>query len=124
MLRPWPHDRDERPRRLHPRLLAVPHAPEIQLHVADEATQLRERTEEELGQPGPPPPFWAFAWAGGQALARYLLNHPKTVAGRRVLDFASGSASSPLPRRGRAQPRWRPAISTLSRSKPSPSTLP
>jgi predicted nicotinamide N-methyase len=91
MLRPWPHDRDERPRRLHPRLLAVPHAPEIRLHVADEATQLWQRTEEELGQLGLPPPFWAFAWAGGQALARYLVDHPKTVAGRRVLDFASGS---------------------------------
>jgi predicted nicotinamide N-methyase len=69
----------------------VPHAPELRLHVADEATALWERTEEELGAMGLPPPFWAFAWAGGQALARYVLDHPGTVAGARVLDFASGS---------------------------------
>ncbi len=49
------------------------------------------KTEEELGALGLPPPFWAFAWAGGQALARYVLDHPGVVAGRRVLDFASGS---------------------------------
>ncbi len=73
------------------RLRPVPHAPEIALHVADEATELWQRTEEELGRMGLPPPFWAFAWAGGQALARYVLDHPDAVAGRRVLDFASGS---------------------------------
>jgi len=73
------------------RLRPVPHAPEIVLHVADEATALWSRTEEELGAIGLPPPFWAFAWAGGQALARYVLDHPGTVAGRRVLDFAAGS---------------------------------
>jgi predicted nicotinamide N-methyase len=73
------------------RLLPVPHAPEIRLHVAEEATELWQRTEDELGEMGLPPPFWAFAWAGGQALARYVLDHPDTVAGRRVLDFASGS---------------------------------
>jgi predicted nicotinamide N-methyase len=72
-------------------LLPVPYAPEIRLHVADEATELWQRTEEELGEIGLPPPFWAFAWAGGQALARYVLDNPETVAGRRVLDFASGS---------------------------------
>ena len=59
--------------------------------VADEATALWQKTEEELGAIGLPPPFWAFAWAGGQALARYVLDHPETVRGRRVLDFASGS---------------------------------
>jgi predicted nicotinamide N-methyase len=48
-------------------------------------------TEEQLGELGLPPPFWAFAWAGGQALARYVLDHPETVLGRRVLDVASGS---------------------------------
>jgi predicted nicotinamide N-methyase len=69
----------------------VPHAPEIHLHVADEATELWQRTEEELGAIGLPPPFWAFAWAGGQALARYVLDNPETVRRRRVLDFASGS---------------------------------
>ncbi len=73
------------------RLRPVPHAPEIVLHVADEATELWQKTEEELGEIGLPPPFWAFAWAGGQALARYILDHPETVLGRRVLDFASGS---------------------------------
>jgi predicted nicotinamide N-methyase len=77
--------------RAHTRPRPVPHAPEIQLHVADEATELWHKTEEELGEVGLPPPFWAFAWAGGQALARYLLDHPRMVAGRRVLDFAAGS---------------------------------
>ncbi len=72
-------------------LLPVPHAPEIRLHVAQEATELWQKTEDELATIGLPPPFWAFAWAGGQALARYLLDHPELVAGRRVLDFASGS---------------------------------
>ncbi|GLS54529.1 50S ribosomal protein L11 methyltransferase [Methylobacterium gregans] len=69
----------------------MPHAPEIRLHVADEATALWQKTEEELEAIGLPPPFWAFAWAGGQALARYLLDNPDLCAGARVLDFASGS---------------------------------
>jgi predicted nicotinamide N-methyase len=73
------------------RLLRVPHAPEIQLYLADEAVELWKRTEEELAEMGLPPPFWAFAWAGGQALARYVLDHPEQVRGRYVLDFASGS---------------------------------
>jgi len=77
--------------RAQTRLLPVPHAPEISLHVADVATELWTKTEEELGEIGLPPPFWAFAWAGGQALARYVLDHPETVRGRRVLDFAAGS---------------------------------
>jgi len=77
--------------RAHTRLWAPPHVPEIVLHLADEATDLWEKTEEELGALGVPPPFWAFAWAGGQALARYLLDHPGTVAGQSVHDFASGS---------------------------------
>lgn len=77
--------------RAETRLLPVPHAPEILLHVADEATELWQKTEEELGEIGLAPPFWAFAWAGGQALARYILDHPETVRGKRVLDFASGS---------------------------------
>ncbi len=68
-----------------------PHVPEIVLHLADEAHDLWRRTEEELAEIGLPPPFWAFAWAGGQGLARYLLDHPETVRGRNVLDFASGS---------------------------------
>jgi predicted nicotinamide N-methyase len=73
------------------RLLPVPHAAEISLHVADEATPLWRKTEEELGEIGLPPPFWAFAWAGGQALARHVLDHAELVRGKRVLDFASGS---------------------------------
>jgi predicted nicotinamide N-methyase len=77
--------------RAQTRLTLVPHAPEIALHVADEATALWSKTEEELGEIGLPPPFWAFAWAGGQALARYILDHRETVAGKTVLDFASGS---------------------------------
>jgi predicted nicotinamide N-methyase len=77
--------------RANTRLMAVPHAPEIRLHLADEATALWAKTEEELGAIGLPPPFWAFAWAGGQALARYLLDHPHVVQGKRVLDVASGS---------------------------------
>jgi predicted nicotinamide N-methyase len=72
-------------------LLPVPHVPEIRLRLAHEAIALWQRTEEDLDRMGLPPPFWAFAWAGGQALARYVLDHPETVAGRRVLDFASGS---------------------------------
>ncbi len=75
----------------HTRLLPVPHAPRIRLHLADEATELWEKTEEDLGTIGLPPPFWAFAWAGGQALARYVLDHPDIVRGRRVVDIASGS---------------------------------
>jgi predicted nicotinamide N-methyase len=77
--------------RAQTRLLPTPHAPEISLHLADEATELWQKTEEELGEIGLPPPFWAFAWAGGQALARYILDHPECVAGKKVLDFASGS---------------------------------
>ena len=72
-------------------LMAPPHVPEIRLHLASEAHDLWLKTEEELEEIGLPPPFWAFAWAGGQGLARYVLDHPDTVAGKRVLDFASGS---------------------------------
>lgn len=73
------------------RLQPVPHVPEIRLHVAHEAMELWQKTEEELEAIGLPPPFWAFAWAGGQALARYLLDNPGVVTGCHVLDFASGS---------------------------------
>lgn len=69
----------------------MPHAPEISLWLADEVTPIWRLTEEELGEMGLPPPFWAFAWSGGQGLARWLLDHPAEVAGRRVLDFATGS---------------------------------
>jgi predicted nicotinamide N-methyase len=72
-------------------LLNPPHVPEIGLHLADDAHDLWHRTEEELAAIGLPPPFWAFAWAGGQGLARYVLDHPESVRGKTVLDFASGS---------------------------------
>ncbi|MEZ2129891.1 MULTISPECIES: methyltransferase [unclassified Sinorhizobium] len=72
-------------------IMAPPHVPEIRLHLASEAHELWLKTEEELEEIGLPPPFWAFAWAGGQGLARYVLDHPETVAGKRILDFASGS---------------------------------
>ncbi len=73
------------------RLQAPPLVPEIRLRLADEAMDLWQATEADLGQAGLPPPFWAFAWAGGQALARYVLDHPEIVRGARVLDFAAGS---------------------------------
>lgn len=72
-------------------LTSPPHVPEIRLHLASEAHDLWLKTEEDLEEIGLPPPFWAFAWAGGQGLARYILDHPETVAGKEVLDFASGS---------------------------------
>jgi len=68
-----------------------PLAPEIRLHLATEITPIWQATEESLARGAVPPPFWAFAWAGGQALARYLLDHSDEVAGRFVLDFAAGS---------------------------------
>jgi predicted nicotinamide N-methyase len=77
--------------RANTRLLPVPLVPEITLHLADEAVPLWTKTEDELGEAGLPPPFWAFAWAGGQALARYVLDHPETVKDLNVLDLASGS---------------------------------
>jgi predicted nicotinamide N-methyase len=68
-----------------------PLVPEIRLHLATEVTPIWQATEESLARFGTPPPFWAFAWAGGQALARYILDHPDTVAGKEVLDICSGS---------------------------------
>lgn len=65
--------------------------PEIRLHLADTALELWQMTEDELESIGLPPPYWAFAWAGGQALARYILDHPETARGKTALDFASGS---------------------------------
>ena len=73
------------------RQLQPPLVPELRLWLADEAVPIWRKTEEELGEMGLPPPFWAFAWAGGQALARHVLDNPALVRGLRVLDFASGS---------------------------------
>ncbi|QCM11138.1 methyltransferase [Agrobacterium tumefaciens] len=72
-------------------IMHPPHVPELRLHLASEAHELWLKTEEELEEIGLPPPFWAFAWAGGQGLARYVLDHPESVSGKRVVDFASGS---------------------------------
>ena len=77
--------------RAHTRLAVVPLVPEISLHVAADAFDLWQHTEQQAGQEQLPPPFWGFPWAGGQALARYVLDHPGTVRGRTVLDIASGS---------------------------------
>lgn len=76
--------------RAHTRLSPVPLVPEILLHQAEEAIALWERTET-AGAGQQPPPFWGFAWAGGQALARYVLDNPALVTGREVLDLAAGS---------------------------------
>ena len=70
---------------------APPLVPEIKLHLASEVVPLWRATEEELAASGLPPPYWAFAWAGGQALGRYLLDHPEMVRGKRVLDIGAGS---------------------------------
>jgi len=77
--------------RLNTALVAPPLVPEVCLHLATEVVPLWRKTEEELEAMGLPPPYWAFAWAGGQALARYVLDNPDEVAGKRVLDFGAGS---------------------------------
>ncbi len=99
----WPdledhHDRSAWARRATPeiirtgtRLRPVPLIPDIRLHQASDPISLWQRTELTSGRTGLDPPFWAFAWAGGLALARYLLDHPETVRGRRAIDIASGS---------------------------------
>ena len=72
-------------------ITAPPLVPEIRLHLATEITPIWQATEDTLARSGLPPPFWAFAWAGGQALARYLIDHSAEVTGRSVLDFGAGS---------------------------------
>jgi predicted nicotinamide N-methyase len=72
-------------------LIAPPLVPEIMLYLATEVEPIWRKTEEELTREGVPPPYWAFAWAGGQALARYVLDNPGSVRGKRVLDVGSGS---------------------------------
>ncbi|MGA3399897.1 MAG: 50S ribosomal protein L11 methyltransferase [Acetobacteraceae bacterium] len=74
----------------HTVLGCAPLVPEITLHLASEITPIWQATEDWLAAGNVDPPFWAFAWPGGQALARHVLDHPATVAGRRVLDFAAG----------------------------------
>jgi predicted nicotinamide N-methyase len=75
---------------------APPLVPEINLHLATEITPIWEATEATLTQMNLPPPYWAFAWAGGQALTRFLIDHPDWVMGKRVLDFAAGSGLSAI----------------------------
>jgi len=77
--------------RANTNVLAPPLVPEVLLHLAHEAIPIWEKTEEELGALGLPPPFWAFAWAGGQALARHVLDNPELVRGKSVIDLAAGS---------------------------------
>jgi predicted nicotinamide N-methyase len=77
--------------RANAELMSPPLVPEIRLYLATEVVPLWRRTEEELEQMGVTPPYWAFAWAGGQALARYILDHPDAVRGKSVLDFGAGS---------------------------------
>ena len=69
----------------------APLVPELTVHLATHITPLWEATENLLRETDMPPPFWAFTWPGGQALARYILDHPEVVAGRRVLDFGAGN---------------------------------
>lgn len=69
---------------------SAPLVPEIVLHLASEITPIWHATEAWLAERNLAPPFWAFAWPGGQALARHILDNPALVAGKRVLDFAAG----------------------------------
>lgn len=77
--------------RANTRLMSPPLVPEIVLHLAEESVPIWLKTEEELGELNVPPPYWAFAWAGGQALARYILDNRSLFQGRRVLDLGAGS---------------------------------
>jgi predicted nicotinamide N-methyase len=77
-------------------IAAPPLVPEIKLHLATEITPIWEATEATLTGMNLPPPYWAFAWAGGQALTRFLIDHPDWVQGKRVLDFAAGSGLSAI----------------------------
>ncbi|HZT50471.1 MAG TPA: 50S ribosomal protein L11 methyltransferase [Stellaceae bacterium] len=77
--------------RVHTAIATAPLVPEIPLHLATEITPLWQATEATLHRTQLPPPYWAFAWAGGQALARHILDNPALVAGRSALDFGAGS---------------------------------
>src|SRR5689334_25077400 len=100
-------------------VLAPPLVPEVALHLAHEAVPMWQKTEEELGAIGLPPPYWAFAWAGGPALARYVLDHRDIVAGKRVLDLAAGSGLVAI-----AAAKAGPAPGIAPRLHPVPETAP
>ncbi|MDP2309954.1 MAG: 50S ribosomal protein L11 methyltransferase [Pseudomonadota bacterium] len=76
--------------RAHTRLQVPPLVPEMRLFLADELTPLWQATEDTLGKKGLEPPFWAFAWPGSQGMARWILDNPQEVAGKRVLDIGAG----------------------------------
>jgi predicted nicotinamide N-methyase len=78
------------------KLISPPLVPEIVLHLAAESLPIWQKTEDELGEINLPPPYWAFAWAGGQAVARYLIDHPEVCRGQTVLDLGSGSGISAI----------------------------
>jgi len=88
-----PHDpgREEDFVRANTAIGHAPLVPEIALHLASEVTPLWHATEASMAKMQLPPPYWAFAWPGGQALARHLLDHPALVAGKTVLDIGAGS---------------------------------
>ena len=76
--------------------IAPPLVPEILLQLAEESLPIWQKTEDELGEMNVPPPYWAFAWAGGQAVSRYLLDHPEVCRDRNVLDIGAGSGISAI----------------------------
>ena len=82
--------------RANTKLISPPLIPEIKLHLAEESVPIWQKTEDELGEINVPPPFWAFAWAGGQALARYILDNPGQLAGQTVLDLGAGAGLSAI----------------------------
>lgn len=77
--------------RANTKLISPPLVPEIRLHLAEESLPIWRKTEEELGEMNVPPPYWAFAWAGGQAVSRFMLDHPQLVAGKNLLDLGAGA---------------------------------
>jgi predicted nicotinamide N-methyase len=83
----------------------APLVPEIALYLASEITPIWRATEAWLGERNVDPPYWAFAWPGGQALARHILDHPQSVAGKRVLDFAAGGGIAAIAA-ARAGAQW------------------
>ena len=80
----------------HTIVASPPACPEIRMWTSTEVTPLWEATEEVLAAHNLPPPYWAFCWAGGQALTRYLLDQPELTSGQRVLDFAAGCGSAAI----------------------------